>query len=106
MAYLKDDDSQVEQAKRKKMFDKMLANFEDADKDALGTLLVVLLVAVFLSVLTAVSLQVYGVVVSIRHALHCGQVLKTLPQQDPPPDTEAFYLVQIPVEESNMGSDW
>ena len=38
MAYLKDDDSQVEQAKRKKMFDKMLANFEDADKDGDGFL--------------------------------------------------------------------
>jgi hypothetical protein len=79
---------------------------EDADKDALGTLLVLLLVAVFLSVLTAVSLQFYGIVTSIRHALHCGQVLKTLPQQDPPPNTEAFYLIQIPVEESNMGPDF
>ena len=30
-------------------------------------------------------------------------VLRALPQQDPPDDTKAFYDIQIPVQESNMG---
>jgi hypothetical protein len=33
-------------------------------------------------------------------------ILRSLPTQDPPDDTSAFYDIQIPVEESNMGVDF
>jgi hypothetical protein len=79
---------------------------EQTDQKAMGRFLIVILVLMLLSVCSAMLLHVYSVVTNVRAARHCGSVLKTLPQHDPPPDSEKFYLIQIPVEESNLGDSF
>ena len=76
---------------------------EKSDQDAVGVLLVVVLVAVICAVVFAILQQTYTVVTAIRLARHCSSVLQKLPQQDPPNDTDEFYRIQIPCERSNMG---
>ena len=38
-----------------------------------------------------------------KNARRTAQILRKLPREDPPDDSAAFYQIQIPVEESNMG---
>jgi hypothetical protein len=47
--------------------------------------------------------QIYTILGAIRRAKHCGSVLQKLPQEDPADDSDDFYLIQIPVEENNVG---
>jgi hypothetical protein len=74
-----------------------------SDERDVGILLVVLFV-------TAVVIVACGVVFEIRFLWRAWTrmkkltaLLKKLPQQDPPDDSQAFYDIRIPVEKSNMG---
>ena len=51
----------------------------------------------------AAVLEVWAAYTNVVKAHHCGTILKTLRQSDPEDDSDDFYLIQNPVEESNMG---
>ena len=76
---------------------------EESMVGAIDNLLIVVLVMAFFAVAYAIVEQIITLLSAIRRARYCGVVLQALPQQDPPNDSSAFYLIQIPVEESNLG---
>ena len=76
---------------------------QPTDKEDLGILMVVLLFGIFIAVSLAIVLEVRVLRDAIHNARHTAQILRKLPREDPPDDTPAFYDIQIPVEESNMG---
>ena len=80
-----------------------LSAVEESMVGAMDNLLIVVLVMAFFAVAYAIVEQIITLLSAIRRARYCGVVLQALPQQDPPNDTNAFYLIQIPVEESNLG---
>ena len=79
---------------------------EEADKHALGKLLVTVLALMVSTIFGAMVVSVRSMVVNVRTARHIGTALKSLPQQDPPDDSDEFYRIQIPVERSNMGDNF
>eukprot|EP00935_MAST-01C_sp_MAST-1C-sp1_P000342 g342.t1 len=74
-----------------------------SDERDVGILLVLLLVSSVLALGCGIALEIRF----LRHAWarmrKLTALLKKLPQQDPPDNDKAFYNIQIPVEESNMG---
>jgi hypothetical protein len=70
----------------------------------LDRLLVGVLVIIILAFATAVVLEVNHIRHAIRRSRRIGSLLHELPVEDPADGTGAFYAIQIPVEESNMGA--
>lgn len=68
----------------------------------MDNLLIVVLVIAFFAVAYAIVEQVITLVKAIWRARYCGAVLQALPQEDPPNDSNLFYLIQIPVEENSL----
>ena len=65
--------------------------------------MVSLLVIIFIAVCIAVVLEVRVLLDAAKNARRTAKILRELPREDPPDDTRAFYDIQIPVEEGNMG---
>jgi hypothetical protein len=76
---------------------------EAADERDLGVLLVLLLVVAMIAVVIGVLLEIRELIRVLTRTRRFATILRSLPTQDPPDDTPAFYDIQIPVEESNMG---
>ena len=79
---------------------------EAADEHDLGVLLVLLLVSAAATVSVGVALEITELLRSLTRTRKLAAVLRHLPQYDPPDDTAEFYNIQIPVEETNMGTDF
>jgi hypothetical protein len=79
---------------------------ETNDEEDLGALLVVLLVSGFVAVLTVLVFEIRELLAAVRQTGKLARILHTLPQQDPPDNTTAFYAIQIPVEASNTGDEF
>ena len=78
-------------------------SIEAAEQRDLDVLLVALTAVAMLAVAIGVVLEIRELLGALTRSRKLAAVLRGLPQQDPPDDTEAFYRVQIPVEASNMG---
>ena len=65
--------------------------------------MVVCLVFIVVAVVITIVLEVRVFVEAAKNARRTAQILRKLPREDPPDDSNEFYNVQIPVEESNMG---
>jgi hypothetical protein len=76
---------------------------ETDDKRDLGMLLLLLLIAAIAAVIIGVVLEVRALLFAWRRTHKLAAILRSLPQQDPLEGTPAFYAIQIPVEEANMG---
>ena len=63
----------------------------------MGTVLLMLIGFVI-----ALSWHLYKVIKALRIARYYGNILKSLPQEYPPNDTDQFYMFQCPVEKDNM----
>jgi hypothetical protein len=74
------------------------------DQEDLGVLMVCLVVGIFIAVVAMVVLELMELLTAMKVARRAATILKSLPREDPPDDSPAFYDVQIPVEQSNMGS--
>eukprot|EP00935_MAST-01C_sp_MAST-1C-sp1_P000111 g111.t1 len=74
-----------------------------SDERDVGILLVLLLVSSMLALGCGIVLEIRFLRRAWARTRKLTQLLKKLPQQDPPDNDEAFYDIQIPVEESNMG---
>jgi hypothetical protein len=68
---------------------------EDADREALGHLLCLVLFLVLVAVAGAMLMQVAAMARNLARARRCGRVLRRLLQSDPPHGSDAFYLIQI-----------
>ncbi len=82
---------------------KTQATGETEERD-LGVLLVGLLVTTVVAVSTAVVLEIRELLRAMTRTRRLTALLRKLPQQDPPDGSSAFYDIQIPVEENNMGN--
>jgi hypothetical protein len=74
--------------------------------DGLGVLLCCVLAIAVCVVIQAVARSTLSLINAITTAKKLGAALQKLPQQDPPNDSDAFYLIQIPVEEDNIGANF
>ena len=73
------------------------------DERDLGVLLVMLLVATIMAVGCGAAFEIRFLLNAWTRTAKLTALLRKLPQQDPPDGSSAFYDIQIPVEESNMG---
>jgi hypothetical protein len=68
---------------------------EESDNDDIGNLMVVLLVGVVGAIAVVMVLEVYLMVHAIEEASGASKIFKNLPRVDPPPNTTAFYDIQV-----------
>jgi hypothetical protein len=72
----------------------------------MGVMLMAVIVMAFLGVIFAMLLEAYYIYYRHCAARHAAMRFRSLPTEDPPADSDSFYLIQIPVQKSNMGESF
>jgi hypothetical protein len=76
---------------------------EPGDEDNVGSLLVCLVLVAVICVIVAVVIATRELVKALFATRELAKIMCEIPQQDPPDNTEAFYAIQNPVEDMNLG---